>query len=92
MAAGCAAFNIDLDHYGVEIPVMPENWKHYIGVDLARPHKVIERLRDEPEVLGKVAASGREWAMQHYSPRRMAERLLDWSGVVSESPTKSPQR
>jgi len=92
LAAGCAAFNIDLDHYGVEIPVMPENWKHYIGVDLARPHKVIERLRDEPEVLGKVGASGREWAMQHYSPRRMAERLLDWSGVTSESPTKSPQR
>ena len=92
LAAGCAAFNIDLDHYGVEIPVMPENWKHYIGVDLARPQKVIERLREEPEILGKVAASGREWAMQHYSPRRMAERLLDWSGVASQSPTKNLQR
>jgi hypothetical protein len=92
LAAGCAAFNIDLNHYGVEIPVMPENWKHYIGADLARPQKVIERLRDEPEILGTVAASGREWAMQHYSPRRMAERLLDWSGVASQSPTKNLQR
>lgn len=92
LAAGCAAFNIDLDHYGVEIPVMPENWKHYIGVDLARPQKVIERLRDEPEILGKVAASGKEWAMQHYSPRRMAQRLLDWSGVASQSPPKKLQR
>jgi hypothetical protein len=81
LVGGCAAFNIDLDHYGVELPVMPENWKHYIGADLARPQKVIDRLRDEPEILGKVAASGTEWAMRHYSPRRMAERLLDLSGA-----------
>ena len=79
-AAGCATFNIDLDIYGPVLPVMPQNWKHYIGVDLRRPEKAIERLRDEPGVLERVAQQGQKWALENYSPRRMAERFLEWTG------------
>ena len=74
---GCATINIDLDLYGPELPVMPENWKHYIGVDLRQPMKTIERLRDQPGLLESVAHEGRAWALEHYSPKAVAQRLLD---------------
>jgi hypothetical protein len=79
--AGCATINIDLDVYGPELPVMPENMKHYIGVDLRKPHQAIERLRDEPDLLERVAKQGQQWALENYSPRRMAERLLQLAEV-----------
>lgn len=78
LAAGCVAFNIDLDHYGVVLPVMPENWKHYIGINLDNVEEDIERLRDEPECLEKVAAEGHIWAIENYRPRKAAERLLSY--------------
>jgi hypothetical protein len=75
--AGCATINLDLDLYGPELPVMPENWKHYVGVDLSHPDKAIERLRDDPSVLERVAQEGRKWTIEHYSPESMARRLLE---------------
>ncbi len=74
--AGCATFNLDLDLYGPELPVMPENWKHYIGVDLRHPERTIERLREEPGLLERVARQGQEWSLEHYSPKAVARRLL----------------
>jgi hypothetical protein len=76
--AGCATINIDLDIYGPELPVMPENWKHYIGVDLRRPEKVIERLMDEPGLLESVSRQGRQWALRNYHPKAMAARMLEY--------------
>jgi hypothetical protein len=80
LAAGCVAFNLDLEHYGVEIPVMPTNWVHYIGVDLDRVDRIIERLSDEPDALERIGKAGRQWALENYSPRRMAERFLQSMG------------
>lgn len=76
--AGCANINIDLDLYGPVLPVMPENWKHYIGVDLQRPQKAIERLRDDFNLLESVAVQGRTWALEHYSPKAVAQRFLSY--------------
>lgn len=76
LAAGCVAFNIDLERYGVVLPVMPENWKHYIGVNLEKVDETIERLRADDGCLERIAAAGRQWAMTNYSPKKAAERLL----------------
>lgn len=78
LAGGCAAFNVDLEHYGVTLPVMPENWKHYLGVDFARVDRFIARLREEPATLDRIAENGRRWALEHYSPRAAALRLLGY--------------
>lgn len=80
--AGCATINIDLDLYGPDLPVMPKNWTHYIGVDLAKPKQTIQRLMDDSGLLERVARRGHEWALQNYSPRRMAERFLEYAGVA----------
>jgi len=76
LAAGCAAFNIDLDHYGVEIPVMPENWKHYIGINLENVDADVRRIAESPALLERIAAEGCKWAVENYSQRKAAERLL----------------
>jgi hypothetical protein len=81
LAAGCAVFHLDLERYGVDLPVMPENWKHYIGIDLDRVGAAVGRILDEPECLERIAAAGREWALEHYSPRALASRLM---GLASD--------
>ena len=76
LAAGCAAFNIDLERYGVVLPVMPENWKHYIGINLENVDADIKRLKAEPDCLDRIASAGHKWALENYSPRKLAERML----------------
>lgn len=80
LAAGCAVINIDLEHYGVELPVMPKNGTHYLGVDFARIGKYVEQLVEEPGALERVAAAGRDWALTHYSPKAAAGRFLELAG------------
>jgi hypothetical protein len=77
LAAGCVAFNVDLERYGVILPVMPENWTHYIGVNLEKVDETIERLRTDGGCLERIAAAGRKWAMSNYSPKKAASRLLE---------------
>jgi hypothetical protein len=79
LAAGCAVFNIDLDYYGVEMPVMPVNGEHYIGVRFDKVGDLIDRLAAAPEWLQRVAAQGRAWALEHYAPRAHATRMLKWT-------------
>ena len=77
LAAGCVAFNIDLERYGVVVPVMPENWKHYIGVNLENVDRDVRRITESPNLLEDVASHGCQWAMKNYSPKKAASRLLE---------------
>ncbi|MEB3179447.1 MAG: glycosyltransferase family 1 protein [Nostocaceae cyanobacterium] len=81
MVAGCVAFNPDFEKYGLVVPVMPENWRHYIGVDFDNIQTTINRLKDEPEILEKISCQGRDWAIEHYSPVPTAIRFLKAIGV-----------
>jgi hypothetical protein len=80
LAAGCVAFNIDLYRYGVEMPVIPENWRHYIGIDFNRTEEFFNRLYGEIDSLERIGRDGHQWALEYYSPRKMAERFLDAVG------------
>jgi len=76
LAAGCATFNVDFERYGALLPVMPENGRHYFGVNLDNPKPVLERIMDDPGSLERVARDGQAWARTHYSPPAMARRFL----------------
>jgi len=76
LAAGAVAFHVDLALHGVELPVMPENWKHYIGVDFRNLDRDIRRIAESPALLEDVAAGGNLWAKENYSPKKSAERFL----------------
>jgi Glycosyl transferases group 1 len=80
LAAGCAAINVDLEYYGVEMPIMPENGKHYLGVNFSRVDQFIRLLQHDPGLLERVAADGKRWATTHYSPKAVAQRFLRLAG------------
>lgn len=79
LAAGCAVFNLDLEQYGVVLPVMPTNGEHYFGLRFGAVRDTIDRIEADPGLLERVASQGRQWAMTHYSPRALAQRLLEWA-------------
>ena len=86
LAAGCVTFHLDFEKYGFMLPVMPENWKHYIGVDLDNPQKAIQKISNEPEILEKIAVEGRRWVIEHYSPLPTAQRFLKVVGEENLTP------
>jgi hypothetical protein len=77
LAAGCATFHVDFEKYGLALPVMPENWRHYIGIDLDNIQEAVDRISDEPEILEKVATQGQRWVMENYAPVPTALRFLE---------------
>jgi len=76
LAAGCAAINIDLSLYGVQLPMTPDNGIHYLGVNFARVGDLVDQLQDEPQVLERVGTEGKRRAERYYSPRVVAKRFL----------------
>jgi hypothetical protein len=76
LAAGCATFHLDFEKYGLALPVMPENQRHYIGVDLNNVQATIDKIADEPRILERIGAEGRHWALKNYSPKPTALRFL----------------
>lgn len=73
---GCVTIHLDFDRYGLALPVMPENWKHYVGLNLADLRRDVERLHDERDRLPEIARQGRLWALEHYSPVAVARRFV----------------
>ncbi|MEJ7827180.1 MAG: hypothetical protein WKF91_03265 [Segetibacter sp.] len=84
LALGSVPMHIDLTKYGVELPVMPTNWKHYIGVDLDNIDETVERVIEEKDLIYQIAKEGNSWCMNNYSPEASAKRFLKIIGL-SES-------
>ena len=76
-AAGSVPFHLDFDEYGMELPVTPSNHDHYVGFDLNRPDRSIERLTENRGQLDDIAEAGSTWVRDHYSPQAQAERFLN---------------
>lgn len=77
LAAGCVPFHVDFEKYGFCLPVMPENWKHYIGIDLDNVQASIDRIIDDPKLLPNISLAGRKWALEHYNPTAIAQYFMD---------------
>jgi hypothetical protein len=76
MALGCGTITLDMDKYGFELPVKPENWKHYIGIDLENISRDVERL-STPGLLEEIGRAGREWVLENYSLESVAKRFVE---------------
>ena len=78
VAASCV-IHIDLEKYGCVLPVMPQNGKHYLGIDIHNVQK-FERMLGSVD-FEEVGFTGREFALQNYSPFKVSERLLAMIGI-----------
>lgn len=82
-AAACCVVHVDLEKYGCVLPVMPENGKHYIGIDIKNIEKleallaIDSKMPKESSLLGEIGANGREFVLENYTPKKVAERLLN---------------
>jgi hypothetical protein len=76
LCAGCIPIHLDLEKYGVELPIMPENWKHYVGINLEKIEDDIERLVSDKKV-NDIGITGYNWAITHYSPSAATKRLIE---------------
>ncbi len=81
-SAKSMAINVDFAKYRIRLPEMPTNYEHYLGVDLKNPQKALQLLADTAR-MHEIGANGYEWAMQHYAPKALAERMLRY---VAELP------
>ncbi len=77
LAAGCVSIHLDLQKYGLLLPIMPENWKHYIGIDLANLEEINKIIQKSPHLLEHISTAGQQWALEHYSPVPTACYFLD---------------
>lgn len=76
LAAGCLTFMLDIERYGLALPVAPEAWRHYVPIDFARPADSVTRLLDEPALAARIGVAGREWVLAHYGCLAVAQRFL----------------
>jgi hypothetical protein len=81
LSAGCATVHLDLKKYGALLPEMPQNWVHYVGLDLDNLAADIERISRDPELLEQIGVAGRKWSIAAYGPRATAERFLALIGL-----------
>jgi hypothetical protein len=85
LAAGSVALHVDLEKYGVALPIMPVNWQHYVGFDFEHLDRDIARfLALDTAGLAMIASAGRQWALDHYAPEASARRLLS---LINNAPS-----
>ena len=78
LVAGCCAIHIDLDRYGAELPLNPTNYEHYLGVDFSDLSLTNDFLQNHGlDGLKEIGRKGREWVISNYSPKAVANRLLE---------------
>ena len=66
----------DLEKYGVQMPVMPKNFEHYIGLDPEALESSIQRLKTVWPELPNIAKDSFEWLKTNYSSEKNADRVL----------------
>ncbi len=72
---------VDFVSQGLKLPIMPENRKHYIGIDINNIKEDIAFLLDSTDkTLSSVAIEGRKWALSFYSPPSLARMFLQILG------------
>lgn len=72
----CPVFS-NCDQFGITFPVKPIAGKHYIavdGFDFAGAARRIDAMSTEQ--IQEISSAGRDWVLQHYSPKPTAERFL----------------
>lgn len=86
LACGTVPMQVDFEHYGLTLPVQPLPFEHYFPVRFDQIDRTVDFLHANRNGLGDIAREGQRWALENYSPRSMAERLLAHAGMLLTQP------
>lgn len=85
LSNSCPLF-VDFESWKFHLPVIPKNWEHYIGVYGLDFESTANRIKEtSAEELARISEAGRQWALQHYSPKAVAQRFLTEVAAKSRS-------
>ena len=81
-AAGTAVLQADMDKCGFLFGgPRPEPMKHYIAVSTESPSRDLLPLLEDQQQILKIGEAGRAWAMEHYTSKPIAARILSEVGL-----------
>jgi hypothetical protein len=75
--AACCVVHVDLEKYGCMLPVMPENGKHYIGIEALGSLDKLEKLLKDEQRIREISEEGRNFVLENYLPKNIVQRLID---------------
>jgi hypothetical protein len=76
LACGTVPMQVDLEHYGLKMPVQPEAYKHYLPVRFDDLGRSVLRIKEVLPQLGEIGREAHAWSLDRYSPTASAQRLL----------------
>lgn len=77
--SGAIAINLNLEYWNFKLPVMPVSGKHYLGIEKLKDtdlDNTLGKLKDED--LNQMSVNARNWALENYSPKAQALRVLSF--------------
>ena len=78
LVAPCAPVTLDFEYWGLDLPVLPVEGQHYVGIQELDGRSVANKLSGlGHERLEEIGSAGKAWFEEHYSPRVQAGRLLN---------------
>lgn len=77
LACGTVPMQVDFEHYGLQMPLQPEPYEHYLPVRFDALESSVKNIRKRVPELHAIGSRGKSWAVTHYSPRKVAVRLLE---------------
>ncbi len=70
--------HLDFENWGFELPVMPKNGVHYIGIEGLNFKKSLAFIHNlSQEGINSISNNGRDWGLENYSPTPTAKRFLE---------------
>jgi hypothetical protein len=76
LACGTTPLQVDFEHYGLELPVQPSPFEHYLPVRFDDLAASVTKSLQSTVRLAQIGVNGKRWAFEHYSPKASVQRLL----------------
>lgn len=75
--SGATAINLDLQYWGFWLPELPVSGEHYLGVKRLNADSLKKEInRLSPSEIFEISKKGRDFVIEHYSPKAQANRIL----------------
>jgi len=76
LACGTMPMQVDFEHYGLQMPVQPRHFEHYLPVRLDDLPGSVAEIKRRMEDCRSQGENARLWAHLNYSPKAAAQRLV----------------